>query len=424
MPLVLDNPNSGSGYYFDDPSNTAVPVAVDPVNMTAQTVAVGDNWVKVGNSYVGDRPAGPISGGTAALGWSAPNGLVEGDTLTISTDGTNSFGSNAPNFLFLMDTYNATGPTLTASDIEVGGGAVLDYTGGFDIGTTDKLGKAIKMGTSTPFATTQNGTAVQGKIWLDFPAHPRMFESRATYWPAANQANAEPMLSSGTNTWQLKNVWKMADRDFVATDTDFFVSGEGYAFYDPTDKFKSGTPVLSSNSVSTIYMNEGTATNDPTDVHNRPYPDVFFHEALCDQKNYDGTTANNVVEYRSARADVAASALVQRNNLVLAVPSAPTRVVNSFSYPGYVRGFSIPEDANFYESDLYFANGDGAACRVVISDNADYFQSTKYAAMRPLSWTNGQIEMKFRTGIFQGDLTGCHLNVIGEDNTQIGSIAL
>ena len=40
---------------------------------------------------------------------------------------------------------------------------------------------------------------------------------------------------------------------------------------------------------------------------------------------------------------------------------------------------------------MYFANGEGAACRAVISDHSDYFQSTKYAVMKPLSWENTSI---------------------------------
>ena len=63
------------------------------VIMTAQSIAVGDNWVKVGNDYVGDNPSGSTSGGNAALGWSAPSGLSDGNTLTITTDGTYSFGT-------------------------------------------------------------------------------------------------------------------------------------------------------------------------------------------------------------------------------------------------------------------------------------------------------------------------------------------
>ncbi len=371
-------------------------------------------------------PRAGSSGGTAALGWSAPDGLSEGNTLTVTTDGTNPFGNTAPNFIFLLDTHNAQGTHVSSvNDMEVGDTATLDlfsYGSGWELENTDKLGKAIKMGCGGTFAQAQNGLTAPNKIWLDFPAHPRMFESRATYWSAANQANAVSALDSNC-TWQLKNVWKLADRSYSGEDTDFFIVGEGYNFHNGSIEFKAGSPVVSSNSISTIYFG-GNKTNDTGDTYQRPFADPIFHEALSDQKNYDGVTANNVVEYRSTRADVGVVNQTTRSDLVLAMTGGPNRVVNSLSYPGYISGFSVDEDANFHEADLYFANGEGAACRVVISDHADYFQSTKYAAMRPLSWVDGQIELKFRSGIFQGDLTGCYINVIGIDNTQIGSIAL
>ena len=77
-----------------------------PVNMTTQSIAVGDNWVKVGNDYVGDQPNGATSGGTAALAWSAPSGLADGEAITITTDGTFNFGTKtqaAPIFYDLGD---------------------------------------------------------------------------------------------------------------------------------------------------------------------------------------------------------------------------------------------------------------------------------------------------------------------------------
>ena len=67
------------------------------VNMTAQTIAVGDNWTKIGNDYIGDQPSGATSGGTAALGWSAPSGFIQGGSVSLLTDGTNPFGTGPTN---------------------------------------------------------------------------------------------------------------------------------------------------------------------------------------------------------------------------------------------------------------------------------------------------------------------------------------
>jgi len=89
------------------------------VNMTAQTIAVGDNWTKVGNDYIGDSPNGSTSGGTAALAWSAPSGLADGNTLTITTDGTYSFGAKAsakPLFYWKADIGSQADLTIGRTD--------------------------------------------------------------------------------------------------------------------------------------------------------------------------------------------------------------------------------------------------------------------------------------------------------------------
>ncbi|KZZ71498.1 hypothetical protein A3765_28440 [Oleiphilus sp. HI0130] len=50
---------------------------------------------RTGVGLLGDNPSGgsAFSGGTSALAWTAPDGLADGNTLTITTDGTYDFGS-------------------------------------------------------------------------------------------------------------------------------------------------------------------------------------------------------------------------------------------------------------------------------------------------------------------------------------------
>ena len=63
--------------------------------MTIQSLLVKQNWTKAGNAYVGDKPEGATSGGDATLSWSAPSGLADGNTVTITTDGTYDFGTKS-----------------------------------------------------------------------------------------------------------------------------------------------------------------------------------------------------------------------------------------------------------------------------------------------------------------------------------------
>lgn len=85
------------------------------VDMTTQSIAVADNWVKVGSDFVGDKPNGAISGGNAALGWSAPSGIVQGSSVSLTTDGTNPFGTGPTNVRYENFESFTAGTRMTSS---------------------------------------------------------------------------------------------------------------------------------------------------------------------------------------------------------------------------------------------------------------------------------------------------------------------
>lgn len=438
MPLVLDNPNSGSGYYFDDPSNTAVPVVVGPVNMTAQTVAVGDNWVKVGNSYIGSSPNGAVTGGTSALSWATPSGLADGNSLTIATDGTNPFGDTGPNFVMLVDAYKLSTGKMTVGDIEIGSGVTFtdpDTTEIFDVVTDPNIGKGWKVGTTD---TGINGTGTT-RLRVTHPASVRQFESCMSIWPEANQQNAIPVIADNQNnivTWQMKPIWNLANAGtFNDNGTNYFTRRTiGTGLYNSVEPpYFLTTPSFSTNMLA---QSQGFPSpvngRDPSKSYNLPYSEVYTIESLYDQGTQTTTPDGFVSTFETREGAVLTNATITDKVMVnLSEPNkdsvdGPTSITH-FTYPGFMRGYSIPEGYNFIDGDLYKAIGDGAACRVVLSNNADYFQSTKRAiqVVDSADWTNNQITVNsLRTGIFQGDLTGLYLNLIGADNTQIGSVAV
>lgn len=127
------------------------------VDMTTQSIAVADNWVKVGNDYVGSSPNGATSGGTAALGWSANDGVADGNTITITTDGTYSFGTktNAKPMYFwdAKDGLSSSSLSRRAFTLSVG-----SMNGGSDLtGSSDSYKVIIPSGggitTGGPFYT-------------------------------------------------------------------------------------------------------------------------------------------------------------------------------------------------------------------------------------------------------------------------------
>lgn len=359
-----------------------------------------------------------IKGGNAQLNWSGDQ--VVGSNITLATDGTYSFGSTAPNFIMLLDAYSAQGSKLEVSDIAIGAGVTIGYQNEgeawkFDLTNDARLGRGIKMGSTE---SVQNGTDVP-RLEVSHSLEPKFFEARSTYWPAANQANAVPLLDAN-NSWQIKPIWNMSNFDYNSTDTDIFINS-GYAFYNPNTVFKDEITVAS-NSVQTQYLTKDSSIFDPSDTtYQRPYDEVYFIETAWDQGVADGVTADGSVHVFQTT-DTRVLNNLQEGNFILSEPNGPVKKIDSFTYPGFIRGFSIPNNMNFIEGEVYKANGEGANCRVVMTDNADYFLSKKRAYLEPVLWEDSTIQFKWRTGVFQGDLTDAYFNIIGVDNTQIASL--
>lgn len=374
----------------------------------------------------GNKPI--TGGGTPALAWSAPQGLADGNTLTITTDGTNPFGATAPDFIFLLDAYALPDGQMTYADLELGTNATMvdnsdvalpSSTAAFDVVSDSRIGKAVKMGTTTAVASDVNGTAYPtGRMRCLHPRSTKSFDSRMYYWPAANQANAESYLASG-NLWQFKPIWNGSGQGASGNTTDFFINS-GNQFSNP--EFQNHLKV-SSNSVPTEYLTLTNSTVNQADTYKRPYAEVYHLEAAWDQGSADGVTYDGSVRVVQST-DSRFLNDVTQTGMLLSESTAVDPVLYGFTYPGYVRGFSIPDNMHMLEGDVYKSVGSGAFCRVAITDNSDYFSAHKRCLLRPLSWANGEITAKFRSGIFQGDLTGCYLNIIGINNTQIGSVAL
>lgn len=366
------------------------------------------------------------SGGNDSLGWS-----VVGDTLTIDTNGEYSFGDTAPNFIMLLDVNESPDGDLDLATIRKGAGVTITQGGvtPFTVASNSKMGKGVKIGCIEDFATSNEGTTYP-QMEVLHSSHKRFFEARSSNWPTANSDNAAGILAltNGTNRWGIKPIWNFAVHgEYAGQDTDLYMVGLGTGFYNPDNRFL-GQINASSNSQSIGGSNLAFTplVNPLIDVglpFQRPFDDVAFLEGAWDQGSADGVTLDAEITAFQGRANGGVNKITN-SNVLCSDPDGVVRVVSAFNYPGFVRGYSIPENANFFENDIYKANGDGAFCRVAITNHADYFQATKRAILEPLNWVNNQLQLKYRTGIFQGDLTGCYYNIIGVDNQQIESIAI
>lgn len=171
------------------------------VNMTTQAIAVGDNWTRNGSGeYVGDQPNGATSGGTAALGWSAPSGLADGSTLTITTDGTYNFGTKTnakPMYFWDANDQSLNSSSLSRRAFTLSEG-VIDTSGA-------NTGSSARLRIDIPQHPTSSQVTMAGPFVTDLDGagnHICIFSKRTQSFTGLD-AYSEQQRLSGT-AWNVK----------------------------------------------------------------------------------------------------------------------------------------------------------------------------------------------------------------------------
>lgn len=359
------------------------------------------------------NPAPTLSGGDSALSYSIAS-LTRDAEVTINTDGTYTFGAVGPELVILFDA------TLTNPD-----GTVAPILGQNTVITEG--GMLVE-----PFPAMPGGAGyiidkTRGYSVNTVP-HTRGFESRTYYWPVENRAAAnayllDPATDWDNKDWQIKNLWNMSDLQFGAADTDFFMVTWEKMYW--SGRSWKQNAFLASNSIASVYgpnvqvKSSGTPSDEPLE---EPYTTEFLYDQVNinapDQGMFETITSSPSVGSHYNRWAVTGQTLHEE--------TGATRLINSFTYPGFLNGFAEVNLAYATcEGELYKAAGPGAACRVVIADNADVDSATKKTILVINSWSNSQITANLRGGWWPlDDLAGKFLCVVGADNRQIASIQL
>lgn len=353
----------------------------------------------------------PVSFGDDTLLATASNGLVSGQTMTITTDGTYSFGATGPSIVMLMDAADYSLGAADGTEIRQGSAAVLVEGGTFDVVADSNLpaGKGWQMGDETEF----------DRVWCDHTASTRLFESQTYYRSAASIVNSK---LEDIDAWQMKPVWNMADRIFSGEGTNFFTLRP--CVNTLTGQSVRPSSYISSNVTAINNFFTNSAVDDPADAQNYPYAVPYTMENLWDQGTADGVTADGTLDYFVTASNGLASARATPSGLQLTANKA-SKIINSFSYPGYFTGLEVATGCNLIDCEYYRAVGAGAACRVAITNNSDYFSASKRTILWTNSWADTSITVEIRGGWFNlPETTGLYINVLNASNVQIGSIAL
>lgn len=392
----------------------------------------------LGANALGAGGAGaPVTLGDAAFQLNLSS-LSDGATGTLTTDGTNPFGNTGPDVVLLIDPYKVDPGDFTHGDIDTGTG--VSFTSGgptdkvFTVEAVARLGKGTVQG-STGAGINPTDT---DRLRCDHPASIKQFVMRTAYWPRANQLNAEAIFADNANnqvSWQMKDIWELASGNFGDDGTNYFIRAPiGALFFNTqTPPYFSTSPEFSTNMNGQSFGFAGSNRTDNLAYDYRlPYDEVYTLFRYYDQGSQTNAS-DGIVEVFEAREGAVINDLVATGQQIVNIDQAGTgdvqgpTSITGFTYPGFMRGFTRHNNCNFYDGEMYKAIGDGAKCRVMITNNANYKLATKFAMqfVDQDDWANGEIAINdWRTGIFQGDLTGCFLNAVGIDGIQIGSLAL
>lgn len=344
------------------------------------------------------------AGGTPALNWSAAS-LSDGQTLTITTDGTYNFGATGPTLVYYDDYSTATLNGAASTTPLLGRGTVTANGNGAPVVEACSgmpYGRGIAIAAE---GGDQNSTAYKQLVVVDTTRTTEFFESFYHCYPQANQENAQPYLDSAS-VWQIKGIWHYHSSDgfSAADDSDLF--GGSMGWYN-TGLYYPGGDVIASNSPPTSTFSSGAsglrgATNGR---YLRPDPLLRQLWVKCAPLGSQPTGSDGW--YRVLDSVNGVTQEVDFANAGYWDGDTSTQAgFDRFTLPGYVRGYLRTATAHLYYGQVYQAVGTGAPARIEIGDNASYTSAKKLSICTIDSWSSTSIIAKLRTGVFHSTGVG------------------
>lgn len=347
------------------------------------------------------RSAG-LSGGTAALGWSAAS-LSDGETLTITTDGTYNFGATGPTVAIYDDfASGVAGQSVPTSSAAIGGwssqgGSPLLYaTGGRD----GNACASIYNSTYTP--TSANTARVRQNI-IDFPSTSEVFACWALNWGSATGSGTP---STWPNSSHLKLIW-LANGSAVGTN-----DGNDIVLY--SHNGSGGVIVGGNDSQQYAYFNNANAG----DLTNFNFSGWNVYQ--CWLKGGANPTANASTIYGEfSNANHKGSETITNKNVFSSSDGNISRA--------YIVGWwgnLTANDVGFNPrlDDVYVATGAGAAARVMLGDASTWSACREVWIAPPTAWASNSISCRIpSTG---GAVIGKYLYIFNASNALLNSTGL
>ena len=377
------------------------------VNMTIQSLLVKQGWPRDGGGqYIGSNPNdGGTSGGTAALAWSAPSGITQGSSVSLTTDGTNPFGDGPTNVL-----YESYGNGTLGSDVDLGNTIFDDTVHGHSVRATrvadsrsGSFAASVYKETNPGSGTPWNGTSLEANF---IPAT-EVFVSHAAKVPSGANFPGDNGGNSGTDAdYSFDSSWK----------TSWLTDGETVGANDiclPTHT-GSGIWQCAGNDLNPAFYNSGA---NPTWWKWGEWHRFSTYMKAGDTPNVDtGDFYFQVANGQEAITEVST------NPIIFANGTAPYQW-SEFRITGWIRERADQGGVVVLSDDVYISTGDRAAARVELGDNAVYSNCTDLHVqyVTPTDWATGQIDFNLDYGPFNPSAS-LWLHITREDNSTRYSI--
>lgn len=333
------------------------------VDMTTQSIAVGDNWVKVGNDYIGSSPNGSSATGTiTGTGFGTKNGTAYFDDFE-----DRSVGAAGGTIGDLVVSNNA-GTSIVNTD-SVSGSKALSQD--FSVEDFPKIYKALS------------------------GAQSRFYMSCYIKW-------------SGTVTGS--TVWKFGRIGAGTAYSGNPKAGDSYTSTDVNYPSGFGGEIVSSNGIVGYGANRSTA-GTPSALYT---PDTWHFFEL---EFYTGTVDGND-SYFVTRVD---GDIATEWDGIEFLTTANSALPDWFMTP--INGLDNGPDITMLMDSIYI---DESRARVVMTDNATYASSTKYAVQPITAYSDTSVSYTKNKGSFiVGSTAYLHLfNDVGTPVYSSGAITV
>ena len=396
------------------------------VDMTGQTLLVRQGWPRDGSGqYVGSNPnaGGGTSGGTAALGWSAPSGLADGNTLTITTDGTYDFGA-APRIAtagfgqgFLETASLDTALTDITDPIS---GETWQYENAVTNGRTPNRFVASIDGVRAFHQTHAGYSDGAGFGFFGWDTGSTIADGErilVSSWVKADvsafaiDANDDPLLATQWKSWRFR------DEIFFDSTNGYSQGNSGYwkAWGYRTDTY--GDRWLADDEGEFTNYNANGSASNALDISHPTYDNKWTRTDLLLRPYID---ADGLIRTRMQKPVDASAVTVKTVNNFQLLDSTHPRRWRTIQEQSYIKDI---KDLDLYITDYYIQVGSYA--RFELADGATPATSTDSKILPPdtASWSNNSATVHLYKQMFS-DYSGKYLHYYDIDDNFVTGVAL